>query len=265
VSETPIDMGMASAPPAGAAASPAPPSQPSPPQQPPRVPDTRGHSPARDHREQQPSAGERMISINGTDYAEQSVLDAMADRAQRQIVQAGLPRDPNGYEIKLPEGFKPPEGMQFEFNADDPALKQFREIAHRRGMDQGTFSEALGAFASVKVAELAQTNAARDAQMAQLGSAADTRIDQVATWLKAKVGDKANILIATLKQFPVAANVEALEGIIRAFSSQGGTNFTQSGRDQPDEGGKIPGYENMSFTQKRIAQMQGTPPQRGSR
>jgi hypothetical protein len=261
----PINMGFTDAPraaaPPAAAVTPAAPAQ----QQQPPADRTRGHSPSLDHREKSQAPGDRMISINGTDYAEQSVLDAMADRAQRQILQDGLPRDPNGYEIKLPEGFKPPEGMQFEFNQDDPALKTFREIAHRRGMDQATFSEALGAFASVKVAELAQTTAARQAQMAQLGSAADTRIDQVATWLKAKVGDKANILVSTLKAYPVASTVEALEGIIRAFSSQGGASFTQSGREGQDDTGKIAGYENMSFTQKRIAQMQGTPPQRGSR
>ena len=101
--------------------------------------------------------------------------------------------------------------------------------------------------------------------MNQLGSAADTRIDQVATWLTAKVGDKANVLVATLKQYPVAATVEALEGVIRAFSSQGGSAFTQSGRDAQDDPGRIPGYDNMTFVQKRTAQMQGTPPQRGSR
>jgi hypothetical protein len=28
---------------------------------------------------------------------------------------------------------KAPEGMQFEIRADDPALRQFKEMAHRRG------------------------------------------------------------------------------------------------------------------------------------
>ena len=154
--ETPVDMGMVSAPPAAGSASP-PTQQPSSQQQPSENPNTRGHSPARDHREQAlAGAAERKLTVGGIEYPEQSVAEALADRAQRQIVQAGLPKDPNGYEIKLPEGFKPPEGMQFEFKTDDPALKQFREIAHRRGMDQATFSEALGAFASVKVDEPAR-------------------------------------------------------------------------------------------------------------
>jgi hypothetical protein len=255
--ETPVDMGMVSAPPVAAS--------PSPPPQADANPRSRGHSPARDAREQRPVDAERKVTVGGTEWDEKVVADAMAERVERQLAREALPKDPGGYEIKLPEGFKPPEGMAFEFKTDDPALKQFREIAHRRGMDQATFSEALGAFASVKVAELAQTNAARDAQLRQLGSAADARIDQVATWLNAKVGDKAKVMIATLKQFPIAANVEALEGIIRAFSAQGGTNFTQSGRDQADEGGRIPGYENLSFVGRRVAQMQSAPAKPGDR
>jgi hypothetical protein len=230
---------------------------PAPPQQqhPAENPRTRGHSPARDQREQSAADPERKVSVAGVEYTEQSIADAMAERVERQLARETLPRDPNGYQVKLPEGFKPPEGMQFEFNADDPALKTFREIAHRRGMDQDTFSEALGAFASVKVAELQQVNAARAAQMAKLGATAPQRIDAIEQWFAARVGDKANVLTSTLKLYPVAATVEALEGVIRLFSSQGSGGFTQSHREAEDPRGTIPGYENMTFAQKRAAQM----------
>jgi hypothetical protein len=263
MSEQPVNMGFTSAPPAAAAASP--PSQPSSPLQPADNPRTRGHSPARDHREQIPGGAERKVSIGGVEYDELAVADAMAERVERQLARDALPQDPRGYEIKLPDGFKPPEGMQFEFKTDDPALIEARKAAHELKLDQAGFSRMLGIYAATKVQELQQVNASRDAQMAKLGSAAPQRIDAVETWLKAKVGDKANIAIATLKQYPVAANVEMFEGIIRAFSSQGGSGFTQSGREGQDSQGKIPGYDNMSFAQRRVAQMQSTPPQRGSR
>jgi hypothetical protein len=128
---------------------------------------------------------------------------------------------------------------------------------------QAGFSRLLGIYASTKVGELAQTNAARADQIAKLGSAGPQRIEAVETWLKAKVGDKANILISTLKQYPVAATVEALEGVIRAFSSQGSTGFSQSGREGQEDAGKIPNYDSMSFTQKRMAQMNQRGPSRG--
>jgi hypothetical protein len=182
--------------------------------------------------------------------------DLSAFRAEQDVRKAAIPQSSDKYEATLPADFKAPEGMQFQLNADDPALKQFREIAHKRGLDQETFSEALGAFAAVKIAEHQQITTARDAEMAKLGTAGQTRIDNIETWLKAKVGDKAAVLIGTLKQFPVAANVEAIEGIMRAFSAQGSGNYTQGGREGEADKGKIAGYESMSFEQRRHAQEQ---------
>jgi len=205
MSETPIDMGMTSASPSGSA-SPAPaPSQQQEghyrqqQQHPAQNPRAEGYSPAQQARQQQPSAGERMLTIGGMERPEQEVLDILASHAERQVAQAALPKDPNGYQIKLPEGFKPPEGMQWEFKTDDPALKTFREIAHRRGLDQETFSEALGAFASVKLAEHQMASGARQREMDKLGAVGQQRIEAVETWLKAKVGDKACTIISTLK------------------------------------------------------------------
>ncbi|MGY3344687.1 MULTISPECIES: hypothetical protein [unclassified Bradyrhizobium] len=225
-------------------------------QQPPRAPDTRGHSPALDRREQAGAGDQdRKITIGGMERPEREVLDILADHSQRQIAKAGLPSSPDAYEVRLPDGFKAPEGMEFQINANDPALKQFREMAHRRGLDSATFQDLLGLYASTKVGELQNVNNARAAELAKLGAAAPQRIDAIETWLTAKVGDKAKVMIATLKQFPVAANVEALEGIIRAFSSQGGSTITGSHREHADPKGAIPGYDNMSFAQKRAAQM----------
>lgn len=181
--------------------------------------------------------------------------DLSAFKAESDVRKQSLPAAPDKYEIKLPEGFKPPEGMTFEFKADDPALAQARNLAHQKGWSQEDFSEALGIFASTKVAELQQTNAAREAEMGKLGATGPQRLDAIETWFKAKVGDKANVLVQTLKAYPVAANVEALETVIRLFSSQGGTQFSQSGREGADEKGEIPGYEGMSFAQRRAAQM----------
>lgn len=181
--------------------------------------------------------------------------DLSARDAESQARRQAVPQSPDAYQVALPEGFKPPEGMQFEFRNDDPAMIEARKAAHELGLDQNGFSRLLGIYAANKLGELQATNAGREAEMNKLGSAAPQRIEAVETWLKAKVGDKANVMIATLKQFPVAANVEAFEGIMRAFSSQGGSSVTQSGRETETDQGKIPGYENMNFTQRRMAQM----------
>jgi hypothetical protein len=220
MTETPVNPGFTFAPPAASSAPSAPSAAPVQ-EPPPAAPDNRrGHSPARDMREQMSAAaGERTVSVAGKDYSEREIGDLLADKAQRDIVKAGLPQDPLGYHVALPEGLKAPEGMEFQFDLADPALRQFREFALRRGMDQAAFAEGLGIFASTKVAELQTANAARERELGKLGAAAHARIDAIETWLRAKVGDKASIMAATLRAYPVARNVEAFEGIIRAFSS----------------------------------------------
>jgi hypothetical protein len=169
--------------------------------------------------------------------------------------EAAIPVSFDKYEIKLPDGFKAPEGMQFEFNANDPAMAEARKAAHELKLDQAGFSRLLGIYAANKIAEVQLTNSGRAAEMTKLGSTGPQRIDAIETWLKAKVGDKAGVMIATLKNYPVAANVEVFETLMRAFSSQGAGGFSQSGRETQEDQGKIPGYENMNFAQRRAAQM----------
>jgi hypothetical protein len=175
--------------------------------------------------------------------------------AERVAREAAIPASFDKYEIKLPDGFKAPEGMQFEFNVNDPGLIEARKAAHELKLDQAGFSRMLGIYAANKLGEVQASNVARDAEMAKLGATGPQRLEAIETWLKAKVGDKAGVMIATMKKYPVAANVEAMESIIRAFSSQGAGGFSQSGRETQEDQGKIPGYENMNFAQRRAAQM----------
>jgi hypothetical protein len=178
-----------------------------------------------------------------------------AFKAEQDIRKNSLPKDAAGYEVKLPAGFKPPEGMTFEFIKDDPGLKQAAEIAHARGLDQEAFSDMLGVYAANKISEATKVATARTAEIAKLGAAGPQRIDSIDTWLKARVGPKADVLIAQLKAYPVASMVETFEEVIRQFSNQGGAGFDQRGRQTQADQGKIPGYENMTFEQRRAAQM----------
>jgi hypothetical protein len=225
-------------------------------QQPPRPPDTRGHSPALDAREQMaaPNA-ERRISVAGKEYDEADVSNALAERIERQLAREALPSSPDRYEAKLPANFKPPAGYEFQLDASDPALREFQALAHRRGLDQDTFEEALGVFATTRMAELEHVNHARQVEVEKLGAAAHQRLDAIETWLKSRVGDKANVLTATLKQYPVAATVETFETLMRAFSAQGSSAVTGGGREGQPDPGDIPGFENMNFVQRRAAQM----------
>lgn len=183
----------------------------------------------------------------------QQVKDAFAFKAEQDVRKATLPKAPENYELKMPATFKPPEGQTFELDQSNPVLAQARQLAHARGMDQDTFSDFLGLVASDKIAEATKINNARNAELGKLGSAAPQRIDAVKTWAHAKLGPD---LGGAIEQMLVSSkHVEAFEGIINQFSRQGGTQFSQAHREGEPPSGEIPGYDQMSFTQRRAAQM----------
>ena len=53
-----------------------------------------------------------------------------------------------------------------------------------------------------------------------------------------------------------AQQVIELENFMTRQTTQGGAAFSQSHRVPPESPAKIPGYENMSFEQRRLAQDQ---------
>ena len=219
-------------------------------------PRTRGHSPSRDLREQQQdTAIESKVKFgDGTEYTESQVRDALAHQAEQAVRKQALPQSPDGYEVKLPADFRAPEGVKFEFDMRDPALAQFRALAHARGMDQQTFSDALGVYAANKIAENQNLHKARAAELGKLGSAANSRIDAIETWLKSRIGAKAGLFVAQMRNYPVAAMVEGFEDIIRGVSNQGGVDFSQSGRAQQEQKPQVPAFDGTNFAQVRAAQ-----------
>jgi hypothetical protein len=220
-------------------------------------PRARGHLPAADARQPQQAPAEAMVKFaDGTEHKESDLLAAMGERAEAASRKATLPADPDAYEIKLPDGFQAPEGVRFEFLPSDPALKSAREVAHKHGIPQDVFSEMLGVYASTKMGEAIRNAQLKDVNMRQLGTAGPQRVEAVATWLQARAGADGKTMANFLRQFPSAPIVKTMENLMRAFSNQGGADFSQSHRAEREEAaGRIPGYDNMSFTEKRVHQM----------
>ncbi|MGH6672355.1 MAG: hypothetical protein ACRECV_10340 [Xanthobacteraceae bacterium] len=204
--------------------------------------------------QQQASAAPETFSIDGADYAADDVRAALKFKAEQDIRKSGLPASPDQYQLTLPADFKAPEGVKFEFDSNSAELQNFKRLAHARGLDQQTFSEALGIYAANRIGEQQQLGTARTAELAKLGSAAGNRIAAVETWLKSQVGARANLIVNQLKNFPVAGMVEMFEDLARNSSNQGSASYSQSGRQQEENQGKISGYEGMTFAQKRAAQ-----------
>jgi hypothetical protein len=177
-------------------------------------------------------------------FNELSTKDA-ADAVRKN----SLPPSADAYKIELPADFQMPTGVEFKFDDKAPELVQARALAHAKGWTQQDFSEALGIFAAAKISEQATINTARAAEVTKLGATGPGRVDAVTQWMDAQG-------LGVLKSTMVtAAQVQAWEAHITKLTSQGTGSFSQQHR-VPAEDNKIPGYETMSFEQRRHAQEQ---------
>jgi hypothetical protein len=128
-----------------------------------------------------------------------------------------------------------------------------RNLAHSKGWSQQDFSEALAIFASHHAAQEAALAERARAEIAKAGVNAAQRVDAVGKWITAEVGEAdAAPIRATIV---TDAHLRFYERLINKIISQGVPNFSNAHR-VPHDDVKIPGYENMSFEQKRYAQEQ---------
>jgi len=137
------------------------------------------------------------------------------------------------------------------FDQSDPSLVAARNLAHAKGWSQQDFSEALGIFASHVASQEAALAERSRAEVAKAGANAPQRVAAVARWITAEVGETDAKSIRAL--IVTDASLRFYERLINKISSQGTASFSQSHRVPPDTAG-IPGYDKMSFEQRRFAQ-----------
>jgi hypothetical protein len=202
---------------------------------------------------------------DGQEFAEADVRGALGFKAEHELRKASLPASPDGYELKLPDDFKGPEGIQWEWNAQNPMLQRARQEAHRLGLDQAAFSSLLGLYCADRMNAEMQLSWARQAELQKLGPAGESRVAQVEQWLRARVGSDADVIAAQLRSFPHAGMLRAFEKIVSQFVNQGAVPFDQRGRVNEDNRGKIPNYDSLDFKGRRVAQMKANMAGRGPR
>jgi hypothetical protein len=196
------------------------------------------------------------VKIGDSEYSHDQVRAALKFKAEQDIRKSGLPASPDQYDLTLPADFRPPiDGVSFEFDKNSAELQNFRRLAHARGLDQQTFSEALGIYAANRIGEHQQLATARTAELTKLGSAAGQRLDAIDLWLRSQVGSKADLIVNQLKRFPVASMVEAFEQLARNASNQGSAAYRQDGRVPEEPKPNIPSPQSgASYAARRAAQ-----------
>jgi hypothetical protein len=199
----------------------------------------------------QSGTGEK-VRIGKYELSETEVGDLISTKAAEESRKLTLPASAQAYEPTLPADFVAPAGVEMKIDTQDPLFGQAQQFAHRHQLSQDQFSELLGIYGASKAEEQVFLAKARAAEAAKLGSAAQARVTAVQTFLKGQLGDElaaeVNVMLVT------AGTVTALEKLMSRFSNQGGGAFSQAHRVAPDPAGTIPGYDQMTFVQRRAAQ-----------
>jgi hypothetical protein len=200
-----------------------------------------------------PQAPGEKVKVGKYEVSEAELASMMDRQAQEDLKKLTLPAAPEAYKAELPADLKLPGGVEYKFDQSNPSLVAARNWAHAKGLSQDEFSQVLGIYASHEAQQNAVLAERSAAEIAKVGINAPQRVDAVNRFIIAEMGaDDAksiNALIVT------DAMLRYHERMITKLSNQGAASFSQSHRVAPETGG-IPGFDKMSFEQRRLAQDQ---------
>jgi hypothetical protein len=237
-------------------------------------PRSTGYSPARDRYEQiqghahdqageappgdqpaPPAADAGKIKIGKFEVSETELASMLQRQSAEDLRKATLPPSPQDYKLSLPENLTLPGNGQYRFDeaGNKASFDAVKAWAHSRGLSQSDFSNLMGLYASHHAAQDAMLAARAREELAKVGPNSAMRLDAITRWVRGEVGDAdaGPIMAATVTD----AQLRFLERMQEKLTSQGVGSFSQSHRAAPDDQG-IPGYEKMSFEQRRFAQDQ---------
>ena len=173
-----------------------------------------------------------------------------AFKASQDVRRSTLPPSPTDYKAELPPDFKVPDGVTFQFNANDPLLHQAQTVAHEAGLSQDQFSKLLAIYAGGQVSSAQQIQSARNAEVQKLGATGPSRIDALTTFFRAYLGDADGN--AVMARAFTAADVQRLEKLVGKITTQGGAAFRGNGRIPPEQAGVVSNeqYERMNARER---------------
>jgi hypothetical protein len=187
---------------------------------------------------------------------EQEIKDLLAHKATEDSRRANLAKAPEDYRLELPSDFQVPQGIEFKLNEQDPlvpiAQRLMYDIDHGRISGQDAFRRLVALAAAKEVNQVQAFNAGVEREVQKLGATGTARVTAVQNFIKGLVPE--DTLTDLFGGLWSEKAVRGWESIIRKVASQGVGSYSQSFREPPESDGKIPGYENMTFSQKRAAQ-----------
>ncbi len=196
----------------------------------------------------QPGEKIKLAGKDGTvfelDAADVSRL--METQAAEALRKATLPADAAAYEVKLPDTFKPPPGVELTIDNTDPALFDLKNWAHKRGLSQAEFSDVLGIYAAREARQAAVIQTAAQKQIELLGTNGAQRVDAVSQFLRSMVGDE--LAKPMLNVMATEKIVRGYEKLMQRVASQGAASFSQLHR-VPADGERVSNEAWSKMTQ----------------
>lgn len=190
------------------------------------------------------------VKVGDYELSPDDVAALMQQKAENDLRATRIPATPEGYKLEIPADLTLPNDIKFQFDANNPILKDAQAFALKAGLDQNQFSQVLGLYAQHEAQQTAKFAAAQAAEVAKLGANANSRVSAVSTFIRGHLGDKlASPMLATLA---TAAQVEGWEKIMTKMQNGGAASFSQQHRDLPQRGRIDQAtYDKMSYTEKK--------------
>jgi hypothetical protein len=171
------------------------------------------------------------VKVGDLEVSQAVLQEWMQSKAAAELKRASLPATPADYKPDLPPDFQMPAGIsEFKFDTGDPLFVSAQAWAHARQIDQGTFSEMVGLYASAKATEAAQLNAAHAEQVRLMGPNGPMRVTALEQFFRGAVGD--DRIAAQMKAMLVTADlVKGMERLQAKMTTQGVASFSQAHRE----------------------------------
>jgi hypothetical protein len=190
------------------------------------------------------------LKVGDYELSADDVAMLMQTKAAADLKATQVPADASGYEAKLPEGMKLPEGLDFRPDSADPAFKDFQALAKKIGLSQIEFSKLYGTYIAKTLASEAEFRNVMKGELAKLGANATMRVTALETWLRGMVGDDIakNMRAGLFSE----KQVRGLEIIANKMATQGHATFSQAHREPAGPQGRVSEEEwaGMSSAEK---------------
>lgn len=156
---------------------------------------------------------------------------------------------PEEYELKLPDDFGLPEGVDVALDKEDPLLQQFMPWAKENNLSQDAFQDIVGMYVNQQAEDYQAAQQSVIEQKEQLGDNADKRLNDLAKWGKTNLDPEMYQKFAD--SLTTAAAVEAFEFIVGKTRNA----------PMPDPSNINPGL--MSGKQQELKELQGAKDDKG--